>query len=131
APIVSALRRRAVPKTLAIIAAVAMAFSTIALVTFMLAVQVNTLAQNIPTYQFNIIEKIRSLKEIGAGGGVIERVTSVVERVGAELRRSTPDQSAIPVENQPKPLPVEIVADQTPLEILQNIVVPLISPFAT
>ncbi len=131
APIVAALRRRAVPKTLAIIATVAMAFSAIALLAFMLAVQVNTLAQNIPTYQYNIIEKIRSLKELGAGGGIVERISGVVERVGAELRRSTPAPSAVPAENPPKPLPVEIVAEQTPLEILQNIVVPLVSPFAT
>jgi predicted PurR-regulated permease PerM len=131
APIVAALRRRAVPKTLAIIVTVAMAFAITAMLTFIVAVQVNTLAQNVSTYQFNIIEKIRSLKEIGASGSIVERITGVVDRVGAELRRSTPEPGAAPTENSPKPLPVEIVADQTPLEILQNIVVPLVSPFAT
>ena len=127
APIVSALRKLSVPKVVAVTLTVLTAFIVIACFVFLVASQVSNLAQNIPTYQANVIEKIRSLKELGAGGGLIERLTGAAERVGQELQAGT--QSA-EVPDQ-KPLPVEIVSHQSPLDILRNIVVPLISPFAT
>lgn len=127
APIVSALRKMSVPKILAVILTVLTAFIVIAAFAFLVATQVSNLAQNIPTYQANVIEKIRSLKELGAGGGIIERLTGAAERVGAELQAGT---QAAQVPDQ-KPLPVEIVSHESPIDILRNIVVPLISPFAT
>jgi predicted PurR-regulated permease PerM len=127
APIVSALRKLSVPKVIAVILTVAIAFIVIAAFAFLVATQVSNLAQNIPTYQANVIEKIRSLKELGAGGGIIERLTWAAERVGQELQAGT--QTA-QVSDQ-KPLPVEIVSHESPIDILRNIVVPLISPFAT
>jgi predicted PurR-regulated permease PerM len=129
APIVSFLRRRSIPKILAVIITVGIAFAFIAAFAFLVASQVSNLAQNIPTYQTNIVEKVRSLRELGAGGGLVDHVTRVIERVGEELRLGT--QPAGPAENAPKPLPVEIVSQESPLDLLQNIVVPLISPFAT
>lgn len=126
APIVSALRKMSVPKVVAVTLTVLAAFIVIACFAFLVASQVSNLAQNIPTYQTNVVEKIRSLKELGAGGGLIERLTGAAERVGQELQAGT--QSAETPEQ--KPLPVEIVSHQSPLDILNNIVVPLISPFS-
>lgn len=126
APIVSTLRKWSVPKTIAVIVTVLFTFIAIAAFTFLLASQVSNLAQNIPTYQANIVEKIRSLRDLGSGGGLIERLTALAERVGAELSAAT--QSAAPAEN---PVPVEIVTRESPIDILENIIVPLISPFAT
>src|SRR5690606_16773490 len=123
APIVSALRKMSVPKVIAVVLTVLTAFVVIAAFAFLVATQVSNLAQNIPTYQANIIEKIRSLKELGAGGGLIERLTGAAERVGQELQAGT--QAAGPPEQ--KPLPVEIVSHESPIDILRNIVVPLIS----
>jgi predicted PurR-regulated permease PerM len=129
APIVSFLRRRRVPRILAVIITVAAAFAFFAAFSFIVASQVSNLAQNISTYQSNIVEKVRSLREIGASGGLVDHVTRVIERVGQELRLGT--QPAGPDANAPKPLPVEIVSQESPLDLLRNIVVPLISPFAT
>ena len=126
APIVSFLRRRGVPKIIAVVFTVLMAFVALLVFGFLVASQISNLAQNIPTYQNNIIEKVRSLQEMGASGGVIERLTGAIERVGKELQAGT--QSAVP---EQKPLPVEVVTSQSPLDILFNIVVPLVSPFAT
>lgn len=127
APIVAAMRKLSMPRTLAVILTVLAAFIIIASFAFLVATQVSNLAQNIPTYQANVIEKIHSLKELGAGGGIVERLTGAAERVGQELQAGTqtakvPDQ---------KPMPVEIVAHESPIDILRNIVVPLISPFST
>jgi len=129
APIVSFLRRRSVPKTAAVILTVLIAFLAIAAFAFVVATQVSNLAQNIPTYQINIIEKVRSLKEMGAGGGLVDHLTSAMERVGRELQAGT-QASAVTGEEELPPVPVEIIARESPLDILRNIVVPLIQPFA-
>lgn len=127
APIVSALRKMSVPKIVAVILTVLAAFIVIACFAFLVATQLTNLAQNIPTYQMNIIEKIRALREFGAGGGLIDRLTGAAERVGEELQATTQPAEA----PEQKPLPVEIVAHESPIDILRNIVVPLISPFST
>lgn len=128
APIVSRLRKWSVPKVVAVILTVMITFLVISAFAFLVATQVSNLAQNIPTYQANIVEKVRSLKEMGAGGGLIERLTFMVERVGKELQAGTQQSANVP---GPQPLPVEIIYRESPLDILRNIVVPLVSPFAT
>lgn len=129
-PIVSFLRRRSIPKLIAVGLTVTLAFGLIAAISFIIVSQVVTLAENIPSYQYNIIEKIRSLRDMGASGGLIERITSAVERVGAELTGAgdTPQPSVKPA---PAPLPVEVVNQYGPIEMLNRLIVPLISPFAT
>jgi predicted PurR-regulated permease PerM len=130
APIVSFLRRRGVPRVIAVILTVALAFVAIASFAFLVATQVSTLAQNIPTYQSNIISKIDSLKDIGGGGGgLIDRLSNTIDRVGQELQDATTAAEA--AGDSVKPMPVEVIERQSPLDILVNIVMPLISPFAT
>lgn len=131
-PIVSYLRRRGLPRILAVLMTVTAAFAAIGLFLIIVGSQVVTLAENIPTYQTNIVEKIRSLKDVGAGGGLIDRITKAVERVGAEITTS-PEAPAAAPQSEParEPLPVEIVNRNGPLEMLNSILVPLISPFAT
>ncbi len=129
APIVSFLRRRGLPRIVAVILTVALAFIAISSFAFVVATQVSTLARNITTYQSNIIQKIDSLKEMGAGGGLIERLSNTVDRVGQELQGATAEPKA--AADAVKPLPVEVIERQSPLDILVNIVAPLISPFAT
>ena len=115
APIVSFLRRRSVPKVLAVVLTVFIAFSAITAFGLMVASQVSNLAQNIPTYQTNIVEKVRSLRELGAGGGLIDRLTGAVERIGQELQVGTQPAGPAPeAPSAPKPLPVEIVSQSKP-----------------
>jgi predicted PurR-regulated permease PerM len=128
APIVSFLRRRGVPRIVAVIITVVMAFIAIASFAFLVATQVSTLAQNIPIYQSNIISKIDSLKEMGAGGGLIDRLSNTMDRVGKEIQEGT---TAAQTGDEVKPLPVEIIERESPIDILFNIVVPLVQPFAT
>lgn len=134
APIVSFLRRRGLPRIAAVMVTVLSAFAAIGLFLIVVGSQFVTLAENIPSYQFNIIQKIQSLKDAGASGGVIERITQAVERVGAEISKSEPapaSPAAPAAEPEKEPLPVEVVTRQSPLEMVNTIIVPLISPFAT
>ncbi|WP_287137473.1 AI-2E family transporter [Mesorhizobium sp.] len=130
APMVSALKRIGIPRLPAVIASVMGAFTVLALFSFVVATQVGELAQNIPLYQSNIVTKIRSLKETGVSGGIVARLSGVIERVGQELDRQETSQ---PAADQPRrePVPVEIIARERPLQVLQNLIGPLISPLAS
>ena len=130
APIVSFLRRRSLPKVPAVILTVMIAFVLIGLFSFVVATQVGNLARNIPIYQSNILEKVRSLRDIGVSGGIMDRLSGAVESVGAELEKNAPPSSPME-EPEREPLPVEVVERQSPLETLQNVIVPLARPFAT
>ncbi len=131
APIVSFLRKRSVPKIVAVLFAVISAFSAIALFSFLVATQVANLAENIPTYQRNIVEKVQALSQAGSGNGVLEHLSRVVERVGSEMQTSAAVSQEAPSPTAREPLPVEIVTRSNPIQTLGNFILPLISPFAT
>ncbi|WP_168992135.1 MULTISPECIES: AI-2E family transporter [Mesorhizobium] len=132
APLVAALKKVGIPRIAAVIACVLGAFAALALFSFIVATQVSELAQNIPVYQTNILAKIRSLKETGVGGGIIARLSHVVERVGQEIDRQDASLPAATPEKPPRePVPVEIISRERPLQVLQNIVGPLISPLGS
>ena len=130
APIVSFLRRRGLPRIIAVGTSVFIAFCAIAMVAGLAAMQISTLASNIPTYQENVVSKVRSLRSEG-GSGIVERLTRAVERVGAEIQSGVVPTESAEAEPQQKPLPVEVVGDQSALETLGNILIPLIGPFAS
>ncbi|UHS63311.1 AI-2E family transporter [Agrobacterium vaccinii] len=133
APIVSFLRKRSIPKILAVIMAVTSAFFAIAVFSFVIATQVANLAENIPTYQRNIVSKVQVLAQAGAGNGLLDHLSKAVEKVGAEIqvRAAESQQDAAPEPTAREPMPVEIVSRTNPLQTLGNLILPLISPFAT
>jgi predicted PurR-regulated permease PerM len=133
APIVSFLRKRYIPKIAAVLIAVASAFLVIAAFGFIVASQVANLAENIPTYQRNIVEKVQAFSQAGSGNGVLEHISKVVERIGTEMQDSARDsqEGTTPQVNRREPMPVEIVTRSNPVETLGNFILPLISPFAT
>ncbi|MBW6425852.1 AI-2E family transporter [Rhizobium sp. XQZ8] len=132
APIVSFLRKRSVPKIAAVILAVSSAFCAIALFSFVVGSQVANLAENIPTYQRNLVNKVHALSQAGAGNGMLDHLTKAVERVSAEMQNRAADSKNQPVpERSREPMLVEIVTRSDPIQTLGNLILPLISPFAT
>ncbi|SEM31554.1 Predicted PurR-regulated permease PerM [Xaviernesmea oryzae] len=133
APIVSFLRKRRVPKIAAVLMAVASAFLVIAAFGFIVAGQVANLADNIPTYQRNIVTKVQALSQAGSGNGVLEHISKVVERIGAEMQDTAEEskEDAAPQSSRRDPMPVEIITRSNPVQTLGNFILPLISPFAT
>lgn len=132
APVVSILRRTGLPRVAAVIGSVLATFSVLALLSFVVVTQVSDLATNISIYQMNIVTKVRALKEAGASGGMIDRLSGVVERVGEEMEREELPTSLSDDEGDTStPVPVEIVPSESPIETLQTMIVPLIEPLAT
>lgn len=132
-PVVVRLRRMRIPRVLAVIISVLFAFLVMLAVSLVIVLQLNELAREIPTYQNNIITKVRSLKDIGAGNSSIERLSSVVERVGNEISQLNEDEvSQAPTDEiQEEPLLVEIFSPQRPIQMLSELITPIIGPLAT
>lgn len=140
APLVSLLRRLRLPRTLAVVSVVLFAFLAISAFGFLVAGQVSQLAGNLPQYQSNIQNKIRSMRSGAAGEGVVERASEVLRELSDEIEGSTEtapgaDGRLSPAAEQaaePEPIPVQIREPELgPLELLQSIIGPLIGPLAT
>ncbi|MEE1611916.1 AI-2E family transporter [Microvirga sp. CF3016] len=140
-PLVNRLRRWRLPRIAAVLVAVTLAFILIAGIAFVVGRQLVQLADNLPTYQTTITDKIRSLQASAPGGGVVDRVTTTIQDLGKEL--SGEDKAP---ENPPaqtpgsrlggsparEPVTVRLEAPQAkPLEIIQTVVGPLLAPLAT
>ena len=131
APLVSIIRRAGVWRTPAVIAVVTAAFIGIAAFSFLVVSQLSELSGQLPTYQANILEKVRSLKDAGAGHGVIAQITEAVERVGREIGRSGDAATGQRDGEGSGPLLVQIYSPEQPIQILTSMISPLIGPLAT
>jgi predicted PurR-regulated permease PerM len=120
APIADWLRRLRVPKVAAVLLAVTVAFCIIGAASYVFGSQVVQLANNLPSYQQTIQEKLRSLRSSADGGGLVGRVTSTLRDLGKELSAQQPSTEAAPASpaartpvpvmvEQPSPSPFELI----------------------
>lgn len=136
APIVNWLRRGGLPRVVAVLVAVTLAFILIGGVAFLVGRQLVQLADNLPSYQMTITQKIRSLQQSAPGGGLVDKVTSTIEDVGKEIsgERRPPKEDTVsrPTGAPPEPVTVRLEPPRPrPLEVIQSIVGPLLAPIAT
>ncbi|POR52426.1 AI-2E family transporter [Bosea psychrotolerans] len=137
APLVKVLRRLKIPRSLAVITIVVVAFAGVSALAMMMATQATQLASDLPRYQNTIREKISSLRGSGSGGGVLSRAADVLQELGKELDRA-PEQPVPEAFGAPKappeqrPIPVEVhQPNPGALQTLRAFLVPLIHPLAT
>ncbi len=123
-PLVTALRRRGLPLLVTVLLVVAAAFTLIAIFSFIVASQLAELAQNLPTFQSNIIAKVEGLKATGGEHGLASRLSDMIAAINSEIGAALPSGADAP-------LPVEVVQSSNALAFLENLVLPLISPIAT
>lgn len=137
APLVKVLQRLKIPRSLAVVTVVVVAFAGVSALAMMMATQATQLASDLPQYQNTIREKIASLRGSGPGGGVLSRAADVLQDLSKELDKS-PEPVVPEVFGTPKaapeqrPIPVEVhQPDPGALETLRAFLVPLIHPLAT
>lgn len=127
APLVTLLRRWAVPRVPAILLVVTFAFAVLGGFGLLVGSQLIQLAGNLPTYQTNIQQKIRAFHETAPGGGVIERATAMVRELGKEVSPAPgspgDDQSVPVVRLQPPP--------SSPMTVIREFAAPLLGPIGT
>lgn len=160
-PLVTSLYRSGVPKVVAVISVVVTAFLVIFVFVSIVVSQLTVLAQNLPSYQYNLETKIHTVKEAQSGNSIFDRAARMFKRLNDEIGRSDEverfatdgdaAQSADPQRQPPqnieaqrepapplrgqdpnKPVPVEIrYPPPDPLSLLQTFAGPLIQPMAT
>src|SRR5690242_4206791 len=140
APLVGILQRIHVPRGLAVVSVVILAFSLIFAMGSLLATQLTQLAGDLPHYQSTISEKIQSFRDTKASRGTLERASDMLKDLGKELDKPKDVPSArasgsVIGSNAPAPLtpvPVEVhQPDPGALESLRTLISPLIHPLAT
>jgi predicted PurR-regulated permease PerM len=136
APAVISLRRLKLGRVASVVTAVFFGFSVIFAIGAIVAGQLTSLATNLPDYQRNIESKIAAVK--GASpGGVFERAQNMLKDLSRELSQKSerpPPSSAVTTSrtDELKPVPVEVKQpDPAPLQVIQNIIGPLLEPLAT
>src|ERR1700720_2715474 len=140
APLVGLLQRIRVPRGLAVVSVVVIAFALIFAMGSLLATQLTQLAGDLPRYQSTMSEKIQSLRETTAGRGTLERASGMLKDLSKELDKPKDAASALGHSSilSPKtpaplaPVPVEVrQPDPGALESLRSLISPLLHPLAT
>src|SRR5882672_11509692 len=139
APLVGLLQRIRVPRGIAVVSVVILAFGLIFAMGSLLASQLTQLAGDLPRDQSTISEKIQSFRETTAGRGTLERASGMLKDLSKELDK--PNAESAPAAGpllSPKaatplsPVPVEVrQPDPGALESLRALISPLLHPLAT
>src|SRR5215212_6894017 len=140
APVVNLLQRIRIPRAVAVVGVVALAFAAIFGLGGLMATQLNQLAGDLPRYQSTMREKIQSFRGATAGSGTLERAADMLQDLSKELDKPKDPAraSAGPLVRQAsptgavQPVPVEVrQPDPGALESLRTVISPLIHPLAT
>jgi len=129
APLVRWLQNRRIPRGLAVISVVLLAFGAIFALGTVMARQVTHLAADLPQHQAAITAKIQRFSGGGETGkaATLKRAEEVIEELGREISNS----KETPVAPR-TPLPVEVHEPiGSPLQTIRNLISPLLSPIAT
>jgi predicted PurR-regulated permease PerM/CheY-like chemotaxis protein len=101
-PIVERLERWRFPRVVAVVVTVALVFSVLSGLGWLLASQVTTLAADLPQYKSNLTVKMRELRRVGKSDS-LEKAQSTVKEVIGELQK---DNTAA-TKKAPQPVVVE------------------------
>ena len=133
APLIRLLQKAHVPRALAVIGVVLVAFAGITALATVMATQVTQLAGDLPRYQ-------ATLRGSAAGSSTLERAADVLQDLGKELDKpqagTSPPANPLAPSTVPttetKPIPVEVrQPDPGALQTLGAFITPLIHPAAT
>lgn len=126
-PAVTALRRRRFPHLLSVLTVVSLAFAVIGLFLLLVVGQIGQLAQQLPSFQANIVTKLDTLQADNAGNRLVAQLTRMATAINTEI-------SSTLTESDPAsalPMKVELVERRNAFQILSDLVVPLVRPAAT
>lgn len=116
APLVRWLTARHVPQPVAAVGVLAAAILLLVALSFAVSAQLLSLTAELGSYKHNLVEKVRTVADMGRSDGLIKRAVTAVETLGTDIER----ELGRGVAAKPDPL---VVAQQqgTPAEILLGI----------
>jgi predicted PurR-regulated permease PerM len=136
-PVVVALSRLHIGKTLSVLLTVFVAFGLLVGIGTVIGKQVSQLAENLPQYQIVISKKLESVRRSDFGRGMVEKAADALNGLDSKILKSpaqaqmTPAVGEAPRADQPI-IPVEVHEPAPgPVQILQSILSALLPPLAT
>jgi predicted PurR-regulated permease PerM len=128
-PMVVRLMRWGLPRAMAIILTVTIAFGVIGGIGWIVTAQAIRLVRELPNYEENIREKIIALKKPSTPT-VMTRMSGMVENLRREIKSAAPDKPVTPAApNEVKPVPVEVKpTEPTPWELARDLFTPILRP---
>lgn len=128
-PLVVRLMRWGVPRAIAIILTVSVAFAAIGGIGWIVTAQAIGLVRELPNYEENIRQKIITLKSPRTPTAM-SRMSGMVENLRREIKSAAPDQPVTPpAPNEVKPVPVEVKpTEPTPWQLARELVSPILRP---
>ena len=131
-PVIRTLTRSGLGKTLSVLIAVVSAVGMIVLLSLAMAQQVRNLANDLPTYETNLREKIRTIKSFTVASAALDKAGDTLKELKTELEKGNPPASQGPTLVTPqKPIPVQVLTpDPALFEQYTSLVSPLIKPVA-
>jgi predicted PurR-regulated permease PerM len=132
APVIRALMKLGLGKQISVVTAVISAIGLIVIFSVVMAQQVTNLAGQLPIYETNLREKIRTIKSYTVTSGVLDRAGETLKDLKTELDKAEMPGAANPTVVSPQvPIPVEIKTPTPALfEQYSALVSPLVKPVA-
>lgn len=140
APIVTGLRRLHLGHVTSVLLTALFAVTVIGALVMFIGSQLANLAADLPRYQHTISDKIYAVEQSAKSSGVLARATSLLQNLNNGISGPAETTPAVkgalhalaPHQRVTAPLPVVIrPQNATPLQIIGNIVRPLLEPLAT
>lgn len=93
-PLVNRLRQHGLPRTPSVIAAVLIAAALLGGIGWLVTTQITSLLRELPRYQEQIKDKVRTVKQVTEGPGKVQRFLRDITEVGKEEGKGAPDGMA-------------------------------------
>lgn len=132
-PLVSRLRQRGLPRILAVLTGVTVAFLCLGAVLAVMASQVSLVVESLPAYQSNIIAKLNTWSPEQGSSSVLGRIVEMMSQINTEISGALTDGQGSSQQGTGagEPVSVAVVENQSIWAMLQDVVFPIISPLVT
>jgi len=121
-PIVTWLKRLGLPRIAAVVVVVALSLGSIVLAGLALGNQVSSLSQQLPTYQANILSKLRAFRATTLGPGMFDGAVETLKIVKEEVEKPAPEDARDdgPTRRAEPPRVQRVRVEATPPSAFQN-----------
>lgn len=113
APLVKALQSTKLPRTVAVAVVVSLLAGLVLALGWFVGSQLTELAQQLPSYRQNIVEKVRDVRN-SMSGGAIEDIKKTLEEVDREVNEQEEIDREVTTSKSEKELPDVLIVDVEP-----------------
>jgi len=119
-PLVGQVKRWGVPRPAAVMIVVALALSLLAFSALLLGKQVSAISAELPTYQSNIEQKLKTLRDDSRAPGMFDGLLRTVDAVKAEVDKAPPEEGSAATKKGAAP-PQKVQLEDKPATPLQKV----------